>query len=150
MKKIIGLFLAFALVLFPVNVVHANPYEEVLINAQLLDDSPTSITSSGISIKGAKKVGFYVTYDETEVGATVGGTLTFEISYDNSTYFAASFYDFAGGATLQASEVWTGDANYYCWLNADSPFMFVRAKVVATNTDADDTVSVSVRAVIQK
>lgn len=121
-----------------------------LISAEQLDNSPTSYTSSALTARGAKKIGFYVAYDETEVGASVSGSFTVETSFDGSNWITASFYDFAGGTTFQTSESFTADGRYYAWLSADSAFQFVRVKMTGTNTDADDIIVTTVNYVIEK
>jgi len=131
------------------NIGHS-PASSTPINAVLLDDDPISVTSDAIALNGAQRVGFYWTYDETEVGNSVSGTLTLEVSPDNSHWFSANFYDVAGGTTLQSSEVLSADGSYICWLDPKMPFGYVRVKVVGTNTDADDTILTSVHAYIDR
>lgn len=123
-----------------------SPSSSTPISAVTLDNDPTSYTSAAIALNGAQRVGFYWTYDETEVGNSVSGALTLEVSPDNSHWFSANFYDVAGGATLQSSESLTGDGSYICWLDPKMPFGYVRVKITATNTDADDVVLTSVSA----
>jgi hypothetical protein len=127
-----------------------SPASSKPIDAVTLNANPTSYTSAVIALNGAQRVGFFASYDETQVGNTVGGTLTIEVSPDNSTWFTANFYDLASPATLVASEIWTADATYVCWLDRNMPFPYVRVKVVATNTDADDVVLMNVYAYIDR
>ena len=152
-KKIIAVFIAvmmiasYAYAVLQIQQVDRTElmYKQVTaIDAVLLDDSPTSYTSAGIFIQDLGKVAFFWKYDETQVGATVSGALTIEISFDNVTYLAASFYDYAGGATLQTSESLSADGTYYCWFNNALCVPFVRVKVTGTSTDADDTILTSV------
>jgi hypothetical protein len=117
------------------------------INAQLLDDSPTLKASTGIATGGYNKTSIYWTYDETEVGASISAALTVEVSYDNSVWLAATFYDVAGGATAQASETLSADGSYYCWLPDALVVPYVRVTVTATNTDVDDTLLTTVKVV---
>jgi hypothetical protein len=117
-----------------------------IIPATLLDNSPTSVTSATLPAGEYQKLAFFVIYDETQVGNTVSGTLTIEISWDNLVWQAASFYDYAGGATLQTSEVISADGQYYCWFNKDLAVPYVHAIFTGTNTDADDTILVTVNA----
>ena len=120
-----------------------------MIEAALLDASPTSVTSEATDFSGANRVGFYVAYDETQVGG-VSAAVTLETSFDGTNFVAASFYDFAGGATFQTSETLTADGYYYFWVNADSPFRYLRVKVTATGSDADDTVLTTVNFVTEQ
>lgn len=78
----------------------------------------------------------------TAIGAVLSGAVTLQISYDNSNWMAASFYDYAGGATLQTSETISADGYYYCWFNKDLNVPYVRAVVAATNTNAEDIINV--------
>ena len=115
-----------------------------LVDGVLLDNSPTSVTSDGLQVGKSDKVTFIVTYDETEVGASVSAAVTLEISYDNTNFFAASFHDLAGGATLQTSETISADSRYIFWMPRDLAVPYARVKVTGTNTDADDTALITV------
>lgn len=126
------------------NIGHS-PTSSTPINAVTLDADPTSVTSAAIALNGAQRVGFYWTYDETQVGATVSGALTLQVSPDGTNWFAANFYDVAGGATLQTGETLSTDGSYICWLDPNMPFGYVRAIVTGTNTDADDVILTTVK-----
>lgn len=104
----------------------------------------TTANSTATDIQGLEKVSFFVVYDETEVGNSISAAVTCQISYDNSHWMSASFYDYAGGATLQTSETISADGYYYFWFNKDLCVPYVRVVVTATNTDADDVLSVKV------
>lgn len=118
-------------------------YAEVstIIDTTLLDDSPTAVSGTA-SIKRAQKIAFFVHYDETEVGNSVSAAVTCYVSWDNSTWLQASFYDYAGGSTLQTSETISADGNYYFWFNYDLNAPYVKVTITGANTDADDTTSV--------
>jgi hypothetical protein len=120
-------------------------YSVTAIDGVLLDDEPTSVTSSAVTIAGFSRVGIFWTYDETEVGGGVTGTLTVEVSPDNVLWFSAPFFDTAGGATPQTSEVLSDDGSYICWLDRNIPFGYMRVKVTGANTDADDTILTTVK-----
>lgn len=113
-----------------------------LINAVQLDDSPTS-TTGVMETSDAEKMAFFLTYDETEVGNSISAAVTVDVSYDNSTWIDANFYDVAGGATAQTSETISADGNYYFWLSPDITAPYVRVAVAGTNTDADDIAVIS-------
>jgi hypothetical protein len=115
-----------------------------------LDDDPTSVTSDGIDVSEYDKVAFWVAYDETEVGGGVSGAVTLTVSYDDTTYFAASFYDYAGGATLQTSETISADGNYVFWMNPDFTVRYAKVTITGTGTDTDDLISTSVTFSAQK
>lgn len=114
---------------------------DTLINTTLLDNSPTAVSGT-TSVKSSDKIAFFVTNDETEVGASVSVAITVFVSWDNATWLQASFYDYAGAATLQTSETISADGNYYFWFNSDLAVPYVKVTITATNTDADDTASV--------
>ncbi len=119
-----------------------------IVATTTLDADPTSVSGTK-TVKSAEKLAFFVTYDETEVGG-ISLTVTVDVSWDNSTWLDASFYDFAGGATLQTSESLTADGNYYFWLNYDLPVPYVRVVLAATGSDADDTAIVAAYMVSQE
>lgn len=109
-----------------------------------LNADPTTITGGTIDARDFEKVSFMASYDETQVGATVGGTLTLEASIDGTNWVTTSFYDLASPATLVASEIWTVDvAAYYFWVSKDMLAPYYRVKFVATGTDADDVAVVA-------
>ena len=120
-----------------------------LVDAVTLDDSPTSVTATGVAVQDKNKIAFYVNYDETEVGG-VSAAFTIEVSYDNSVWIVAGFYDVAGGATIQTSESFTADANYVCWMPRELVAPYIRVKVTATGSDADDIVLTSVKMATQE
>ena len=116
--------------------------EDVTFNAVT-----TTAYSDVVDIQGYDKVGFFVKYDETEVGLSISAVITIEISYDGTNYVASNFYDFAGLLVAQTSETISTDSWYHMWLNSDigSPYAeYVRVKVVATNTDADDLLDINI------
>lgn len=112
-----------------------------VIEATTLDADPTS-ASGIVDVRGADRLAFFVNYDETEVGG-IQAAVTVDISYDGETWLDASFYDYAGGSTLQTSETLTTDSNYYFWMNKDLVVPYVRVVIAATGSDADDTAVVS-------
>ena len=122
--------------------VFASTQYRTIINAAQLDDDPTSTTGTW-NVGDFDKVAFFVDYDETEVGNSISMAVTMHFSYDGTNWVTGYFYDFAGGTTLQTSETLSSDGWYYCWLNPDWDMRYVRVTVTATNSDADDIVSVS-------
>lgn len=143
MKKILALSLAILLALFNPLPAHAGTIRGTAVTSTLLDNSPTSVTGDGIDFSDSRRVAFFVVYDETEVGNSISAAVTLESSYDGTNWLSASFYDYAGGATLQTSETISADGRYYFWVNRDLIVPYYRVKIVGTNTDADDTALVS-------
>lgn len=134
MKKV---WLVVLVVLLMGSVAFASEANRTMITETQLDDSPTSITGTW-NVQDYKKVGFFVDYDETEVGNSISIAITMDFSYDNSNWVTGYFYDLGGGTTLQTSETLSSDSWYYCWLDTDWSFPYVRVTITATNTDADD------------
>ena len=113
--------------------------KSTVIDAVTLDADPTSVNSDSVYAGGLEALSFDVIYDETEVGG-IQVAITLQASYDNSVWIAASFYDYAGGATLQTSETLTADSTgYILWVNKDLCVPYYRVVVTATGSDADDT-----------
>lgn len=135
MKK---LLFAFSVLMLLASPAHAY-WKATAVTSTLLDNSPTSITGSTMNVEDADRVAFFVAYDETEVGASVSAAVTCQISYDGTNWLSASFYDYAGGTTLQTSETISADGRYYFWFNNDLAVPYVRVVITGTNTDADDT-----------
>ncbi|MFA5388863.1 MAG: hypothetical protein WC312_03815 [Candidatus Omnitrophota bacterium] len=112
-----------------------------VVNTLIATTTFNAVTTSATGatyIGDCKKVAFFVNYDETEVGASISAAVTVQVSWDNSTWLSASFFDYAGGTTLQASETISSDGNYYFWFNPDLTVPYVKVTLTATNTDADD------------
>ena len=88
-------------------------------------------------------MGFWVTYNETEVGNEVTGTLTVDISNDASNTDDGLFYDIGGTTTAQTTETLDGDQEYQFWVKtpglASYNSVYVQVDIVGGNTDADDT-----------
>lgn len=138
-KKVAVLLLALMLI---GGVAFASPVNKTIISETQLDDDPTSVTSSTVNIQDYKKVGFWVEYDETQVGASVSAAVTLDVSYDGTNWLDVYFYDIAGTTTAQTSETISSDGWYYCalpdaYLSAGT-IPYVRMVITATNTDADD------------
>ena len=121
-----------------------------VIDAVTLDADPTSASGS-IRVGSADKLSFFVSYDETEVGG-IQVSVTLDVSYDGTNWSDASFYDYAGGSTLQTSETLTADTttDYYFWMNSDLAVPYVRVVITATGSDADDTAIVSAKIITQE
>lgn len=122
---------------------------ENIISSTTLDADPTSVSGTK-KVTSADKIAFFVRYDETEVGGGLSVAVTVDVSDDNSTWLDASFYDYAGGSTLQTSETLSSDVNYYLWFNRDLAMPYVRLVLTATNSDADDTAVVSAKIITQE
>lgn len=148
MKKTLLLALSFILFL-NVPAFAARTSVDTLIPSTTLDNSPTSVSGT-TSVKDADKIAFFVTYDETENGNTVSAAVTVYVSPDNSTWLQASFYDYAGGSTLQTSETLSADGNYYFWFNRDLAMPYVKVTIAGTNTDATNTAVVSTKIIKQE
>jgi len=142
MKNLAFIFSLFLSFLMCAPVYAARVTSSTIISSTTLDDSPTSVSGSA-KAKSADKIAFYVAYDETEVGNSVSLTVTVDVSTDNSTWLDASYYDYAGGSTLQTSETISADGNYYFWFNRDLAVPYVRIVLTGNNTDADDLAVVS-------
>lgn len=135
MKKIL---LTMLTVILTVGLALAAPVNKTIISSTTLDDDPTSITSDTLNLQEYDKIAFFVSYDETQVGEAVSAAVTLDISYDGTNWLDASFYDYAGGSTLQTSETLSSDGWYYCWFNPELNAPYVRMVITATNTDTDD------------
>jgi len=138
-KKLIFILLA---CLFITSQAFAGEVNETLIATTLLDDSPTSATGEAY-IQDYKKIGFWVSYDETQVGASVSLTVAITVSYDGTNYVAGSFMDVAGTVTPQTSETISSNGWYFFWLDANWPYKYITVTLTGNNTDADDTASVA-------
>ena len=148
MKKLFVIFLLFCFTFAP-NTFAARTSVETLIASTTLDADPVLI-SGDKKIKSAEKVAFWVTYDETEVGGGLSVAVTLLVSPDDVTYLAASFYDYAGGATLQTSETISSDGTYVFWMNPDFVMPYARVVLTATGSDADDTAIVTTKIITQE
>ena len=139
MKK---MFLALLMCLFAVNFALASPDNKTIIAETQLDNSPTSVTSSTFNIQDYHEAGFWVKYDETEVGGGLSVAVTLDVSYDDTTWLDMSFYDLAGGTTLQTSETISSDGWYYCSLPSlyfqPGSILYIRMVIIATGSDVDD------------
>ena len=122
----------------------SDAFKGSVIDATTLDNDPTEVTSDGVDISQYDKTTFYLTYDETEVGASLSAAVTVEVSYDDTTYVTANFYDVAGALTLQTTETISADATFIFWLDRRANYKYARVKVVGTGTDADDNIEITV------
>jgi hypothetical protein len=146
MKKFLALLLA--VLMFASPAFAGKVPVTTIVNSVVLDADPTSVTSDVVEVAdGISKVAFSVSVDETQVGG-ISNAATLEMSFDGTIWSAASFYDYAGGATLQTSETIAADnqtAPYIMWVNPELVAPYYRVKVTATGSDADDTAIIVVK-----
>lgn len=126
----------------------AGTTKSTIVESTTLDADPTAASGSA-NVQGAERIAFFVNYDETEVGG-ISAAVTCQISYDGTNWLSASFYDYAGGTTLQTSETLSADGRYYFWFNKDLVVPYVKVIITATGSDADDTAVVSATMVTQQ
>ena len=147
MKKILAVL---AIVMLLAGSAHAVTCLNTRVMNTTFNNVITSANSDTVTALGYNKIAFFVVYDETEVGNSISAAITCEISYDGTHWQSASFYDYAGGSTLQTSETISSDGSYYFWFNKDLCVPYVHVHVAATNTDIDDVLNVKVYAVAQE
>lgn len=117
-------------------------YGSVTLIDQLLDDSPTSITGAR-KIGDKNKVSFILNYDETEVGNSVSGAVTFQVSADSSNWYAYDIiYDHTG--SIVSSINYTADGSDVFYLPEIVAFPYIKLTFTGTNTDADDTAQIKI------
>src|SRR3990167_5032338 len=119
----------FLLLVFCFFALAARTSVSTIVASTTLDADPTSASGSA-KVGSADKIAFFVAYDETEVGG-IQVAVTVDVSYDGTNWSDASFYDYAGGSTLQTSETLTADTStdYYFWMNSDLAVTYVRVVV---------------------
>lgn len=112
-----------------------------VIPTTTLNADPISVSGT-VELDGKDRTIFFVHYDETEVGG-ISVAVTVYVSYDNTNWLQANFYDYAGGATLQTSETLSSDTWYYFALDPNISAPYVKVTVAATGSDADDTADIT-------
>ena len=109
-------------------------------------------SATGMTYVGdAQKVGFLLSYDETQTGNSVSATVTTQFSRDGTTFLAVPFYDFAGGATT--FKTWgsiSTDGSYYFWLDPDITIPQVKINVIGQQIDNNDTTVIDLYAIKDK
>lgn len=147
MKKFIALALIALLTIL--NPVGYAAIEKKIIPSTTLSASPTSATGT-VYLGDAKRAGFLVDYDETDAGAALSVAVTCTISFDGTNFQSFSFYDIAGGTTLQSSETISADGRYYFWLDQSMVAPYLKVTVTATGSDSTHTAIVIVYAIYQQ
>jgi len=133
LNKLLVIILA-AMLLSGVIRSYAGVDNKEIISLTTLDNVTTSASSGIIGIQDYSKASFIVDYAETEA---INSTLTITGSYDNTSWFDLSFYDLAGGTTLQTSQTLTGNGTYFCWLPVSNwAIPFVNLTISSTETNA--------------
>ena len=151
MKKFLVCLLAGAFLLMTGMPAYAGTRRNTIINEITLDDDPTTVTSDVVNAEQSDSIGFFLDYDETEVGSvgTLQAVVTIQISYDGTTWLAGSFFDLGGGpASFQTTETISADGSYFFWLDPNSNVSRVRVVVTAANSDADDIIVIDCFVVI--
>ena len=133
LNKLLVIILA-AMLLSGVIRSYAGVDNKEIISLTTLDNVTTSASSGIIGIQDYSKASFIVDYAETEA---INSTLTITGSYDNTSWFDLSFYDLAGGTTLQTSQTLTGNGTYFCWLPVSNwAIPLVNLTISSTETNA--------------
>lgn len=148
MKKFLSILAVLLMLCGPV-FAEVVPVTTIIDGSTVIDADPTSLTSSVVTgTVGLQKTMFSVSYDETDANTSMSVAVTLEMSMDNSIWSAASFYDYAGGATLQTSETISATnktAPYIFWISSELPAPYLRVKVTATGSDGSHTAIVIVK-----
>lgn len=120
-----------------------------LIDGVTLDDDP--VTTNGVlTASEMKKLCFFVSYDETEVENTVSGTITVEVGDGAGGWIDFDLIiDQNGIGSPQSSIEYTIDDTDVFYVPAEFYAETWRITFTGTNTDADDTIVVSVFASYQ-
>jgi len=135
---LLGIFLATSVAL-------AGTDNKVIIDAaELKPATGLTATSDTVYLQDYRGRAFFVNYDETDTGSVISGVVTYEVSYDNSNWLSARFFDYAGDTTSQTSETLSTDSWYYLWPDPNLTVPFGRIKVACTNCKATDDTTVSV------
>lgn len=133
----------------------ARRYVEVQVINQLLDNSPTTSTSSWYDVGDFDKVTLCLVSDVTAVGASPQVTYTVQtmtnitaMGSDGQPTGTARTYDklLATGGTDApvASVVHSADATAFVSLSPEDAIRWIRVVATGANTDADDTVQCNV------
>ena len=113
-----------------------------IIAETALDDDPTSITGTW-NISDFKRAGVFISYEESETEGSLSVNVTVDYSYDNVTFVAGYFYDFASATTPVNSESLSSDIWYYLWVDTAWTMPNMRVTLTAIGSDADDIATVS-------
>ena len=131
----------------PVANANPNTFHYQIID-EILDASPTSVSSAWIWVGDCTEVGFWITADETVSADDCTLAITVDISNDASNSLDGIFYDIVGTTTAQTSETISADGEYVFWLpmggaSAYGHAPYVQVDIVATNSDASDYYAVT-------
>jgi len=125
------------------------------IGSATLDDNPTSLTSSTVSLGSFRNAGFLISYDETDTGNDTQIAVTVDVSDDNSTWYSSSFI--AGGSLVatvaMGSDSGTDDENFHIYLDKEAVGApYVRCVLTCTGCagGGDDQAAVSIEFTGQK
>ena len=102
----------------------------------------TSIPSQWQSVADCKRVLFIINYTENNgtdvaMNISINASSVADIS-GNNVGFPISFYDEAGGATLQTKQAFTANTTYICWLPPEITVPFVRIEMSPNNCNVTD------------
>jgi len=129
----------------------------VAIATVVLDDSPTSATSTNTVDGDHASVMWFFELDETDSGNDTSGAITVDYSYDNSTWVTdMPFYRGSDGTIVVTLAVCAGvskDENVVIWLPAGARAVpYVRTVITATGSAAggDDQIEVTAYVATQK
>jgi hypothetical protein len=146
MKKLLSLLVVLMLMCSPA-------FAELISATTQIDSvvlSNTVTTASAILNVPAQysALTFSVSYDETDGNSTLSVAVTLLVSMDGTIWSNASFYDYAGGATLQTSETISTDnltVPYILWTNPQIAAPYYKILITPTGHDASHTAIIIVK-----
>jgi len=140
-----------------VNISDRDTATAVAIATVVLDDSPTTATSTVISDGDHSSVMWFLELDETDSGDDTSGAITVDYSYDNSTWLTGMPFHKGSDGTLvvtyATSAGVSNDENLCIWLDeATVAVPYVRMVLTATGSAAggDDQIEVTAWSATQK
>jgi len=140
MKKLIFVLALLALL---AGQAYAGQTEVVMIDDERLTGT-TDRVEADRGIGDAKRVTFFVTWDQDGTTVGVTGTVTVAISVDGINWHDISWFDVTGGVTPVTSEVLTTDTTYAGWFDTRITAKYIRIAVKETGAigeNADVTVT---------
>ena len=115
-----------------------------VVNDATIINSTTAVSSPWQYIGDCQKVGFIVGYAENSTDNAMNISVNMSAT-DSGVGFPAQFYDFAGGATAQTIQPFTGNSTYYFWLSTDISVPFVKIDYAANAADNYNFTTVTVK-----
>ncbi len=142
-KLLVSIIFAFVVI----GSVHAGEFSRTILSSTTLQASTgKDATTSTVRTFDFDKLGFFIGYDETEVGNSVSATIVAQVSDNGTDWVTTFFHTYPSGATIDTVSL-SVDGEYFIYMDRTIPKPYMRVNIAGNNIDVDDIAVIDVELV---